>query len=359
VLDRRSKTWNYFFWEDHRRRSKRIGTLKELPTKSAARAAAEQTRAELAKPKLVQPVVTVPTVAVLVDKYRTEKMKQRLSTRRAYDAWLNNHIIPKWGEHVITDLQPRDVELWVESLLLSPKSRVHIRGLIGILWDYAMWAKLIPIQRNPMELVTIKDATSHKKPRSLTEQEFQELVKHLAGPFRVIALLGVCLGLRISEILALKWGDVDWLEGKLTVERGIVRQHTDETKTKTSNRKVPLDNFLLDVLKIWKQTTQFSEIGDWIFASPIQHGKLPWSYPNVWLKFQVAAEAAGLGRLGTHSMRHTYRSWLDAVGTTVAVQQKLMRHSDVRTTMNDYGDVVTDEMAQANSKIAAKALNGR
>ena len=56
-------------------------------------------------------------------------------------------------------------------------------------------------------------------------------------------------------------------------------------------------------------------------------------------------------------MRHTYRSWLDAVGTTVAVQQKLMRHSDIRTTMNVYGDVVTNEMAEAGSKVAEMALS--
>jgi integrase len=49
-------------------------------------------------------------------------------------------------------------------------------------------------------------------------------------------------------------------------------------------------------------------------------------------------------------MRHTYRSWLDAVGTPIAVQQKLMRHADIRTTMNVYGDIVTDEMEQALSK---------
>jgi integrase len=48
-------------------------------------------------------------------------------------------------------------------------------------------------------------------------------------------------------------------------------------------------------------------------------------------------------------MRHSYRSWLDAAGTPIAVQQKLMRHSDIRTTMNVYGDVVTDEMSQAHS----------
>jgi integrase len=55
-------------------------------------------------------------------------------------------------------------------------------------------------------------------------------------------------------------------------------------------------------------------------------------------------------------MRHSYRSWLDAVGTSIAVQQKLMRHADVRTTMNIYGDVVTDEMAQAASKVVRLAI---
>jgi integrase len=54
-------------------------------------------------------------------------------------------------------------------------------------------------------------------------------------------------------------------------------------------------------------------------------------------------------------MGHTYRSWLDAAGTTLAVQQKLMRHADIRKTML-YGDVVTDEMAVANRKVAQFAL---
>lgn len=69
------------------------------------------------------------------------------------------------------------------------------------------------------------------------------------------------------------------------------------------------------------------------------------------------SKEAGIGHLGTHAFRHTYRSWLDAVGTPIAVQQKLMRHSDIRTTMNIYGDVVTDEMGQAHSKVVGLALS--
>lgn len=167
------------------------------------------------------------------------------------------------------------------------------------------------------------------------------------------------LGLRISECLALRWSDVDWLNARLRVERGIVCQRVDNVKTTESRKQMSMDTELLALLKAWKQISQFSGMDDWMFASPVQLGRLPWSYPWVWRMFQNAAADAGVGKLSTHTMRHSYRAWLDAVGTGVVVQQKLMRHADIRTTMNVYGDVVTDEMQQANSKVAGLALNGR
>jgi integrase len=249
------------------------------------------------------------------------------------------------------------VELWLESLPLAPKSKVHIRGTLSILWDFAMWRGDVPTQRNPMNLVTIKGATKRKrKPRSLTVAQFQQFVSYLEEPFRTMALLCVSFGLRISEALALKWGDVDWLNSRLKVERGIVCQIVDDVKTPESQQDLHVAPEILDVLKLWKQTTQFSANEDWIFASPVQIGRLPWSYDQVWRVYQKAAKKAGLGGLGTHVLRHTYRSWLDAVGTPIAVQQKLMRHTDIRTTMNVYGDVVTDEMQQAHAKVVGMAL---
>jgi len=358
VLDKRIKTWNFFFWENGKRRSKKIGAMSQFPTKASAYRAAKPLRD--AVEQRVSISKAAPTVNTLVEQYRAEKMPQRYSTRHGYNAWLNNHVIPKWGECEITDVQARPAELWLHSLTLAPKSRVAIRGLLGILWDFAMWRGDVPTQRNPMELVTIKGATKRmSKPRSLTVGEFQRFVFHLGEPFRTMALLCVCFGLRISECLALRWSDVDWLNGKLSVERGIVRQHVDDVKTTESRKQMSTDNGLLEVLKLWKQTTQFSGPDDWMFASPVQLGRLPWSYPWVWCVFQKAASDAGIGKLGTHAMRHTYRAWLDAVGTSVAVQQKLMRHADIRTTMNTYGDIVTEEMTVASGKVAGLALNGR
>jgi integrase-like protein len=101
--------------------------------------------------------------------------------------------------------------------------------------------------------------------------------------------------------------------------------------------------------RCWPQTV--------IAASTLQLGGLPWSYPWVWRVFQNAAADAGIGKLGIHTMRHSYRSWLDAVGTPIAVRQKLMRHASITTTLNIYGDVVTDEMSQAHSRVVQLALS--
>jgi integrase len=299
-------------------------------------------------------------VETLINSYRAEKMPKRNSTKLGYEAWFRNHIVPLWGPKPLTDMQARPVELWLNTLQLSPKSKSHIRGLLHTIWDYAQWRGDVPVERNPMELVTIKGASKRmRKPRSLTVEEFYLFATQIEEPFRTIALLCVSLGLRISECLALKWSDVDWLNCSLRVERGIVRQVVDDVKTSNSERVMKVDPGLLAVLKAWHGATEFSELGDWVFASPAQIGRLPWSYKQVWLGYRKAAKAAGIEGVSTHTMRHTFRSWLDAVGTGLAVQQKLMRHADIRTTMNTYGDVVTNEMAEAGSKVAELAIGWR
>jgi integrase len=300
-----------------------------------------------------------PSVNNLFERYKIEKMPQRRNTNRTYIVWFKHYVLTKWGTRAITDVQPRPVELWLQSLELAPRSRAHVRGLLRTLWEYAMWSGDIPVQRNPIELVTVKGATQRlKKPRSLTVDEFQRFIKHLQEPFRLMALLCVTFGLRISECLALRWSDVDWLNQTLSIERRIVAQIVDRTKTDESQRKMAADSAVLETLRLWKQFTQFSSPYDWVFASPTSLGRLPWSYAQVWDYYAYASRDAGIGHVSTHVLRHTYRSWLDAVGTPIAVQQKMMRHTDIRTTMNIYGDVVTDEMAVAGSKIARLALNG-
>ena len=349
--DKRRKTWNYLWYDGPTRRSKRIGTKQQYPTKAAAWK--EVDRLEIIQQSKAQDGDTVRSV---VTRYELERMPSRHSTARVYRSFLNNHILPKWGNTEIQAVQPRPVELWLRELPLSPKSKTHVRSLMHGLVEFAMWAGLLDISRNPISLVKNKGAMRKvRKARSLTAEQFHALLRELHEPFATMALLSVCLGLRISEALALRWSDIDWLGSRLSVRRGIVNQRVDDVKTEESARTFNLTPELLERLKSTKQRAVFSEPEDWIFASPIRLGRLPYSYTGVCCELERAADAAKIGHLGTHTFRHTYRSWLDAVGTGVAVQQKMMRHTDIRTTMN-YGDVVTDEMTTAGIKVSQLAF---
>jgi len=352
--DKRRKTWNYLWYDGAIRRSKRIGTKQEFSTKAAVWKEVERLEIQQAQPQGPDKGNTVRSV---IARYESERMPSRQSTARVYRSFLNNHILPKWGDTEIQAIQPRPVELWLRELQLSPKSKTHVRSLMHGLVEFAMWSGLLEITRNPVSLVKNIGATRKvRKARSLTAEQFQSLLKELHEPFATMALLCVCLGLRISEALALRWADVDWLGSRLSVRRGIVEQVVDDVKTEGSARQFNLAGELVERLMSWKQRSEFSGVEDWIFASPVKLGRLPYSYTGVWRELQRAAEVAKVGHLGTHSFRHTHRSWLDAVGTSIAVQQKMMRHSDIRTTMNIYGDVVTDEMATAGIKVSQLAF---
>lgn len=355
VFDKRRRTWNFLWWDAGKRHSRLIGTLQQYPTKGVAQHAAQSFRQPSENPK---PISEVHTVRVLAGRYEAERLPSRRSTARVYRSWLNNYILPQWGDKPVSEVQPRPVELWLRQLDLSPKSKSHVRNMLHVLIDFAMWSGVLEIARNPIELVVVKGATKRtRQPRNLTVDQFQKLIVQLKEPFRTMALVCVCFGLRISECLALRWSDVDWLNSKLRIERGIVEQNVDDVKTDGSRKSLTIDKELLELLKLWKQKSHFPSDEDWIFASPLKLGRFPYSYTGVWRELQRAADVAGVGRMGTHAFRHTYRSWLDAVGTPIAVQQKLMRHSDIRTTMNIYGDVVTDEMGQAHSKVVGLALS--
>src|SRR3954469_18370053 len=126
VQDKRDKVWRFFWWESGKRKSKALG---RFSSKAVAWRAAKPLRDALeAKPKHNS---GVPTVGTLIEQYKAEKMPDRKDTRRTYSSWIRLHILPKWGQQQITDLQARPVELWLQSLTLAPKSRAHIRGILS------------------------------------------------------------------------------------------------------------------------------------------------------------------------------------------------------------------------------------
>jgi len=352
-------TW-VFRWSEStesgkKRRAVEVGTFDQFPTKALAYAGAERLRLK-ANVRLIN--VPIECFQSVVDRYIEEEIPQRFSTQKAYLCYLRNYVSPQWGKSGLKEITPLAVTNWLRGLELAGKSKSHLRGLMHILFDCAMFWGLLPIERNPMDLVRLKQSTKRERePRILTQEEFHSLLQKIEEPFRTMVLLDMCLGLRCSELMALKWSDFDWEKLTVMVQRSIVNGRVDEVKTRYSRAAVPLDPSIGEIMLQWMRKSEFSSDSDWVFASPHTAGELPYCSKGIqrW-KISPAAKQAGIGRLGWHDLRHTYRSWLSLTGAPMAVQKDLMRHSSIQTTMNIYGASLSEEKRSANSKVVRMAM---
>lgn len=153
VFDRRRGKWQHFWYEAGKRRSRIIGTRQQYPTKAAAWKAIERLQ--------LKPITkaTGETAQSVVNKYEAERIPTRFTTAYTCRSFLKNRVLPRWGETLIQDVQPRVVELWLRQLPLPPKSKTHVRSLMHGLVEFAMFAGILEIGRNPISLVENKGAS--------------------------------------------------------------------------------------------------------------------------------------------------------------------------------------------------------
>jgi integrase len=105
------------------------------------------------------------------------------------------------------------------------------------------------------------------------------------------------------------------------------------------------------------ETSFFKNPEDWIFASPFVAGRMPWYPWGVERRHIIPAGIrCGIGRIGWHTFRHTFRTLLDETGAPMKVQQELMRHADIRTTMNVYGKAMDESKRKAHGKVVRLVL---
>jgi integrase len=293
----------------------------------------------------------------VIDRYIREAIPKRRVTQSRYRSWLKNHIKPHWGNVSLASVKPLAVEKWIETLNLAPKSRGHVRSMMHVLFNWAMRWELIPFQINPMNLVHIKGSSKRERePRTLTIEEFRRFIEHVSEPFRTMCIVTVCLGLRVSETLGLKWGDFDWDDLRVKIQRSWVAGVEDDVKTLYSKKWMPVDPNLAELLLELKgRTAAVAKDTDWVFVNP-ETGKPYWPGRLQEHHLVPAGKAAKIGRIGWHTFRHTYSTLLRAFGVDVKVQQELLRHADIRTTMNIYTQAVPQAMREAHGKVVEMLL---
>jgi integrase len=358
------RTWEYRWYETQvdgmrKRRSMVVGSLEQYPNQAAAKkaVAALLITINAESPRSNLEAVGVQTlIAHYCEKELGEDTTKTFATCETYKGYFRKWILPRWGAYHVKDVKAVAVEEWLRKLALSNGSKAKIRNIMHALFNHALrweWH-----DRNPITHVRQSSKRMHI-PVVLTLGQVEELLLHLEEPARTAVLVDVMTGLRVGELLALKWEDVDFEKFEVRVTRSISLQHVGECKTEASRKPVPLDSRLAETLWHWRTVCAYPRQEDWVFASPHTKGVQPYwpSTLNRW-HIQPAVKAARIeGRIGWHTFRRTYATLLKANGEDVKTVQELLRHANSLVTMNLYAQAITEVKRQAQSRLVGMLLD--
>lgn len=189
----------------------------------------------------------------------------------------------------------------------------------------------------------------------LTAGEIRLLLGQLTDPYHTMVLVAACLGLRASEIMGLQWQDFNWEDLTVFIKRGVVNGRSDDTKTEASQKALPIDPRLARSLQeMWKRTLHRGP-EDWVFANKDAR---PRGQQNILQRhLRPAALRAGIGKIGWHTFRHSYSTILRGAGADIKVQQELLRHSTIQSTLNTYTQAISEQKRAANTIVVGILFN--
>jgi integrase len=383
------QTWVLFFRSTRKSDGKHVenkvpvGLVKDFPEKSHAWAEVEKLHLHIND---VNSRIGV-TFADLAQHYaehelvdHTESIHPKAHTTvQAYERVLRNRLLPRWGNRIALSIEPLEVENWLKDLQREKRfanpTLDKTRRIMSLIYRHGQRYGLIPrsYESNPMRFVRSKTTSAYEAMILKPEQAYAVLL-HLGEPERTLTLLAAGTGLRISECLGLQWQDVDFGEGMIHVRRTWTCGRVGLPKSKASKGPVPLHPLLSESVVLWKQKTTYSQPGHWVFPSIRLNGKQP-RVANMLVEdhLRPAAVKAGIllshldnhGRLvdddprrfGFHNLRHSLASFLIRIRTDPKSVQTLLRHSDVKLTLQFYTHAVSRDRMVAAWKMLTAILS--
>jgi len=176
-----------------------------------------------------------------------------------------------------------------------------------------------------------------------------------------LVLTCAATALRSSEILALRWADILWLEGKIRVSKRWAKGKDGETKTEISDGHAPLHPILAHHLREWQAQTPYAKETDFVFPSFKERGRKP-LYASSFVAdyLRPAAITAGVSiadgqRFGLHNLRHSLSNWLvNKAKVPPKTVQGILRHAKIQTTLDLYTQEDSEETRAAQGRFLAE-----
>lgn len=314
------------WWIDLRFRGTRLRKRSPDNSKAGAQAFEGLLRQKLARGESIEPKkievkeMTFGTFAkIWLEKYA--RVNNRASELQNKNWVLDGHLLPFFGSLLLSEVQTKIVEEYKAQKLASGLAPKTINNHLAILRKCLTTAVDWDLLPSPPRFKFLRNAT--QKFRFLSPKESEILLQTTpTGYWRTLVLTAMKTGMRISELLALSWEDVDLPKNQICIRRGIVRGKIAAPKNYRT-RYLPLTHDVCEAL------AQLPRVHELVFTYRGDYLR----YDNARTRLQTFCQLAGIPVVSWHTLRHTYASNLVAKGAPLKAVQDLLGHSTINMTM--------------------------
>jgi integrase len=293
-----------------------------------SKAGAEQFEHDL-RTRLRAPVCIakeVPTFSAYAEEFMKSYAlaNNKPSEQEAKACILRNHLIPAFGEMQLDEIKTHPIEVLKAELLAKGKSRKRVNNVLACLGKMLRYAREVELLDSVPRIKLLK--LPPQKFDFLTFEELSRLIDAVKddNERRALFLVGGEAGLRQGEIIALEWGDVDLVNGTITVRRSSWRGIVGSPKG-GRERKIPLTARLRGALKAHRHLRS-----ERVFCH--DNGS-PFTQSAIEAALRHGSQRAGFRRIGSHILRHTFCSHLAMRGAPPKAIQELAGHSTLAMTL--------------------------
>jgi integrase len=274
-----------------------------------------------------------------------------ISTYKTYVSKISYYIEPHFGKKLLSEVTGGAITKWLYSISRSRKTLTNLVIPLNTMLKYAVNSGLI--DESPLDKINLSDILKDiSKPKideiePFSNDEKSAIINGAAGQFKNLVQFNFWTGLRIGELIALRWADIDFAAETISINKSIIYGIEKAPKTKAGVRAIRM----LPQAKLALEN-QFGSTGaqfDYVFHCPTTDRQ--WSNNLIAKWWARLLQQCGVKYRYPYQMRHTYASTLIAHGENLAWIATQLGHKNIQMVMQHYGRFIPDKNAMGGYQL--------